>query len=830
MATLFVGSKFSATDAAGAPLSGGKVYTYAAGTLTPLATYTDQGGLSSNANPVVLDSQGRANIWLGLNSYKFVVTDADGVAAPDGTVDNISAPPSSADLASTSTAAKGAGMVGYDVATAYAAGSVGAILRRTPWLEDYASLVDVDDWTDALTAAIAAVNTAGGGILNVGAGRFKVDGDPVTLLSNVRVVGRGDATVFYRSASGPSTFIFNGLGTYDGTTEYAISAALDQGDVDVTFTGAHTFTAGEAVWIVGQRNSLDEHVATADWALGYATPTAGACFFGEFNEVQSVTSSTEIKLSQGVVFPNYKADRKLEGWTAGTVTTADDTIAITGHPFASNDLVWYYKTATTIGGLTDATSYYVIKVDADTIKLSLTSGGSAINLTSTGDGVIVMDSTSRASTTVRKVTWIENASLESCVVEMERSVTFAVRFDYARNCGIRGVTFKSFLNNAASASFQRSVDCYGEDCKAIHTPRDYLDSEQVSNIDFKSISSQRIRWLRCSSSNGTQAFDFTYLTDCTPNLFGKMADCDVHGARVSGMTTHPGAYAVEVTNNKFIGVRQAINMRSRNSIVTGNTGSYIGSLPASVSSLLSDYRTHYGIGLYEGWARDCEISGNQMIGFPVGIGINDAADVGECFSYVGANIHGNTLTGCFFGFYRDTNTAKLSTDHTGICFVDNRLIRCSRPIFIEPYTVGVKLHDNLVYGMALTSDTAILFGLNCPHQDIQFNSIVNIGATNTGINSGNVSGTFSYSVLQTNVIRNNRFFGSLSAKYSVNGTYVDSRGTGENSLRDGALVLIDGVTAPASLTGFATLYIDSADGDLKIIYADGTTKTIAADT
>ncbi len=51
-------------DDNGDPLAGGKLYTYEAGTTTPLATYTDEGGGTANTNPVILDSAGRANIWL----------------------------------------------------------------------------------------------------------------------------------------------------------------------------------------------------------------------------------------------------------------------------------------------------------------------------------------------------------------------------------------------------------------------------------------------------------------------------------------------------------------------------------------------------------------------------------------------------------------------------------------------------------------------------------------------------------------------------------------------------------------------------------------------
>lgn len=90
MALLTPLPKFQAFDSNGNPLSGGKLYTYIAGTTTPLATYTDQGGGTPNANPVILDSRGEANVWLGTtNSYKFVLKTSADVTI--WTVDSISA-------------------------------------------------------------------------------------------------------------------------------------------------------------------------------------------------------------------------------------------------------------------------------------------------------------------------------------------------------------------------------------------------------------------------------------------------------------------------------------------------------------------------------------------------------------------------------------------------------------------------------------------------------------------------------------------------------------------------------------------------------------------
>lgn len=78
---------FQQFDNNGEPLTGGLLYTYEAGTSTPKATYTDAGEGTENANPVVLDASGRANVWLGSGSYKFVLKTSAGVLVKE--VDNI---------------------------------------------------------------------------------------------------------------------------------------------------------------------------------------------------------------------------------------------------------------------------------------------------------------------------------------------------------------------------------------------------------------------------------------------------------------------------------------------------------------------------------------------------------------------------------------------------------------------------------------------------------------------------------------------------------------------------------------------------------------------
>jgi hypothetical protein len=68
-------------DNNGVPLTGGLLYSYAAGTTSPLATYTTSSGITANTNPIVLDAAGRpaGEIWLSPVAYKLVLKTSAGV-------------------------------------------------------------------------------------------------------------------------------------------------------------------------------------------------------------------------------------------------------------------------------------------------------------------------------------------------------------------------------------------------------------------------------------------------------------------------------------------------------------------------------------------------------------------------------------------------------------------------------------------------------------------------------------------------------------------------------------------------------------------------------
>lgn len=96
-----------------------------------------------------------------------------------------------------------------------------------------------------------------------------------------------------------------------------------------------------------------------------------------------------------IQFTNYYSFTTItfDGSSGSVVSAANDTIAYTSHGFNTGDLVNYTAGGTSpsnIAGLTSGSTYYIIKVDANTVKLATTAAnaiaGTAINITGVGAG------------------------------------------------------------------------------------------------------------------------------------------------------------------------------------------------------------------------------------------------------------------------------------------------------------------------------------------------------------------------------------------------------------------------------------------------------------
>ena len=238
MAVLAPQPKAQFFDASGTPLVGGKVYTYAAGTTTPLATYTTSAGTVANTNPIILDAAGRTpnEIWLVAGTlYKFIVQTSVSVLV--GTYDGLPAindPYSINSLLGSVTGTNAIAAVATPSLTAYAAGA---------------------------TYAFIAANS------NTAAATLSIDGLPATSITK-----NGSATLTAGDVQiGKLTWV-----QYDGTTFQLINNIIYGGSI----------TNGNIV-------SLTTPLGAASGGTGLSTITANSVMLGNgISTVQTVAPST----------------------------------------------------------------------------------------------------------------------------------------------------------------------------------------------------------------------------------------------------------------------------------------------------------------------------------------------------------------------------------------------------------------------------------------------------------------------------------------------------------------------------------------------------------
>ena len=164
-------------DNNGVILSGGKIYTYAAGTTTPQAVYTSASGATPHANPIILDSAGRVpggEIWLtdGL-VYKFVIETATAILI--GTYDNITGINSN--------------FVNYTVQEEVITATAGQTVFNL-------STINYTPATNSLTVYIDGVNQY------VGDSYLETDSNTVTFTSGVHVGGEVKFTTAIQTTTG----------------------------------------------------------------------------------------------------------------------------------------------------------------------------------------------------------------------------------------------------------------------------------------------------------------------------------------------------------------------------------------------------------------------------------------------------------------------------------------------------------------------------------------------------------------------------------------------------------------------------------------------------
>jgi hypothetical protein len=227
------------------PLVGGQVFTYQAGTSTPLATYptyTDALNLTNvNANPVILDANGQANIWAP-DSYWYKIVLEDAGSNVIYTVDNYH-PSEAAGIPFSPT--NSSVPVAYDwLPIINALGSNVIVAPTLTFVSSTSFTLGGNDFTGVLHPGrrIRSVNTGG------------------TAYSTVRTstFGGGNTTV---NVVNDSTVLDSGLSQlYYGSQPYVNPAYLDpRTALNVTKNGNQTGFGGAGASITGWTVNVDNN-------------------------------------------------------------------------------------------------------------------------------------------------------------------------------------------------------------------------------------------------------------------------------------------------------------------------------------------------------------------------------------------------------------------------------------------------------------------------------------------------------------------------------------------------------------------------------------------
>lgn len=606
-------------------------------------------------------------------------------------------------------------------------------------IKDYGAKGDgvTDDSPFIQNAIDFVASQSQGGTIFVPEGTYKI-GSVLTLSSNVHVLGAGADNSIFLVNDGYTAPPFTMEGTV--SSEVNILGDYDEGDVTIDTISAHGVVADDWVRLIGQRNSLSDD-ADDNWRLGFGTPAAPACYYGEFLQVKSITNATKFTTYTGMTFPDYRDDDDNE-----------------------------------------------------------------------------TDANARPSTTVQKVTFISDIRISDLGITVEGDNDGIFRMQYAKEVTIRDCKVAHGNYKGAAVFFHDCHECHAINVRSAYGPDIDIAGSQASYNSFKAAGSQGCTFRDCWVANCSQGVDFTFFNEGACTSFCAAINITVNAGQISGMTSHGGTFAMSFLNNKLYGVRQGISCRSRNSLIMGNTATYY-------SNRNPSEETHYAYGLYEGWARDCVVTGNTSNGFNAGVVVLDGgSDAGETFGYVGGVIANNTIVNAKQGIHVNPSNLNTKTEQRWITIANNIIKNSvSYGIRLEGPAPGCLVENNVIDG--LTSGTSgIKVGADAhPFTVIRGNKIGNVGAAVTCIDLDADTISFPYTTDFTCVLDQNVFFGTYGAETSASATLVNPISlTPQITGREGTCILTDGITAPATINGHSILYVDTADGNLKVKHGDGT--------
>lgn len=279
-------------DANGNPLASGKLRTCTAGstcncsTGTGLATYSDNSG-TPNANPVVLDSAGRATVYLGASAYQFALCTSANVSV--WTQDNISA----VGLAA---------LANFNHTTNTIPKFGGSSTLTTSQITDTGSKINLGT-ANSITADLIIARD---GSHTVGVSQAAADGSGTTING---YKSRGSHASPSNVINGDNLFAFQGQ-AYSGSTFFAAGGV--QVSIDGTFTSGQAPPSRVIIYTNTANGSNTEQLRvgstgliTAQRSINVGAPTGGDKGVGTVNLQGDIYKNNTAYTNPDYVFEHY---------------------------------------------------------------------------------------------------------------------------------------------------------------------------------------------------------------------------------------------------------------------------------------------------------------------------------------------------------------------------------------------------------------------------------------------------------------------------------------------------------------------------------------------
>lgn len=332
----FAGAGAQFFDDNGDPLAGGLLYTYAAGTTTPIVTYTTQLGTVNNTNPIVLDAAGRTpyEIWVnGGVLYKFKLTDSLGVLI--GEYDNIPAIDDPTVFNNLITVTGTNTLIGTSVPpiTGYVAGATYSFVPVNT--NTGAVTIDIDGFgakeilfNSSDTLASGAIQAGKIALIEYDGTRFQLVNsvDITQIAADTRIDVTCAATIDL-TANAPDTRNIRITGSTGPITAFTVSSGLNY---YVVFSGTPTITNNAAI-VTNTGTNIDVTAgdsciirATADNTVELLNYVRyGSAVFPEIKEISASVAANALTISASALSLDFRSSTL----TSGTVTRVTSTPA-----------------------------------------------------------------------------------------------------------------------------------------------------------------------------------------------------------------------------------------------------------------------------------------------------------------------------------------------------------------------------------------------------------------------------------------------------------------------------------------------------------------------